>query len=97
MDNTITEAVVRRINTLRPSKPGVKAWAGALVGLGLVASGVILGPHLLSSTALQTVAAAPPVVEVSTPLQRDVDTRLQFLGSSRPSIKWSSGHRSAAR
>src|SRR3984957_14019796 len=80
MDNTITEAEVRRITTLRPSKPGVTAWAGALVGLGLVASGVILGPHLLSSTALQTAAAAPPVVEVSAPLQRDVDTRLQFLG-----------------
>jgi RND family efflux transporter MFP subunit len=80
MDNIINEAEVRRITTLRPSKPGVKAWAGALVGLGLVASSVIFGPHLLSSTALQTAAVAPPAVEVSTPLQQDVATRLQFLG-----------------
>jgi RND family efflux transporter MFP subunit len=80
MDNIINDAEVRRITTLRPSKPGVKAWAGALVGLGLVAGGVIFGPHLLSSTALQTAAAAPPAVEVSTPLQQDVATRLQFLG-----------------
>jgi RND family efflux transporter MFP subunit len=80
MDNIITEAEVRRVTTSRPNKPGIKAWAGALVGLGLVAGGVILGPHLLSSTALQTAAVAPPVVEVSTPLQQDVAMQLQFLG-----------------
>jgi RND family efflux transporter MFP subunit len=80
MDNIINEAEIRRITNPRPSKPGVKAWAGALVGLGLVAGGVIFGPHLLSSTALQTAAVAPPAVEVSTPLQQVVATRLQFLG-----------------
>ena len=80
MDNIFTEIEVRRPSGPRPSKPGVKAWAGALVGLGLVAGAVIFGPHLLSSTALQTAAVAPPAVEVSTPLQQDVATRLQFLG-----------------
>src|ERR1700693_6497320 len=80
MEKIIADAEVRRINPPRPSKPGVKAWAGALVGLGVVAGGLILGPHLLSSAALQTAAVAPPVVEVSTPLQQDVATRLQFLG-----------------
>jgi RND family efflux transporter MFP subunit len=64
----------------RSSKPGVKAWAGSLVALGLVAGGGIIGPRLLEPSAG---AAAPPLtpsVDVSAPLQRDVDTRLQFLG-----------------
>ena len=80
MDNIITEAKARRSTPPRLSKPGIKAWAGALVGLGLVASGVIFGPHLLSSTAMQTATMTPPAVTVSAPLQQDVATRLQFLG-----------------
>ena len=80
MDNIITEAKARRSTPPRLSKPGIKAWAGALVGLGLVASGVIFGPHLLSSTAMQTATMTPTAVTVSAPLQQDVATRLQFLG-----------------
>jgi RND family efflux transporter MFP subunit len=64
----------------RSTKPGVKAWAGSLVALGLVAGGVIAGPRLLSPAAGPAAAALPPSVAVSAPLQRDVDTRLQFLG-----------------
>jgi RND family efflux transporter MFP subunit len=80
MDNIVTKAEITKFSTRRPGKPGVKAWAGALVGLGLVAGGVVAGPHLLSSTALQTAVVAPPLVAVSTPLQQDINTRLQFLG-----------------
>lgn len=64
----------------RPSKPGVKAWAGSLIALGLVAGGVIAGPRLLAPPVDQAAVVTPPVVAVSVPLQRDVDTRLQFLG-----------------
>src|ERR1700751_2329927 len=80
MDAICTEIEVRPINAQRSYKPGAKAWGVSLIALGLVAGGVIFGPHLLSSTALQTAAVAPPVVEVSTPLEQDVATRLQFLG-----------------
>jgi RND family efflux transporter MFP subunit len=64
----------------RSMKPGIKAWAGSLVALGLVAGGVITGPRLLASSAGVAAPALPPSVAVSAPLQRDVDTRLQFLG-----------------
>jgi RND family efflux transporter MFP subunit len=80
MDGICTEIEVRPITAQRSYKPGAKAWGVSLIALGLIAGGVIFGPHLLSSTALQTAAVAPPAVEVSTPLQQDVATRLQFLG-----------------
>jgi RND family efflux transporter MFP subunit len=80
MDNISTEIEARRLTAPRPSKPGVKAWAGSLIALGLVAGGVIAGPRLLAPSADQAAVVTPPVVAVSVPLQRDVDTRLQFLG-----------------
>src|SRR3984893_17820478 len=80
MDNISTEIDARRLTAPRPSKPGVKAWAGSLIALGLVAGGVVAGPRLLAPSADQAAVVAPPVVTVSAPLQRDVDTRLQFLG-----------------
>src|SRR5438552_19172650 len=80
MDNISTEIEARRLTAPRPSKPGVKAWAGSLIALGLVAGGVIAGPRLLAPSADQAAVVTAPVVAVSVPLQRDVDTRLQFLG-----------------
>src|SRR6201984_1548949 len=80
MDNIFTEVEVRKLSAPRPSKPGVKAWAGSLVALGLIAAGVIAGPRLLAPSADQAAVVAPPVVTVSAPIQQDVDTRLQFLG-----------------
>src|SRR3981189_1153788 len=80
MDNISTQIEARRLTAPRPSKPGVKAWAGSLIALGLIAGGVIAGPRLLAPSADQAAVVTPPVVAVSVPLQRDVDTRLQFLG-----------------
>src|ERR1700746_614457 len=80
MDNISTQIDARRLIAPRPSKPGVKAWAGSLIALGLVAGGVIAGPRLLAPSAEQAAVVTPPVVAVSVPLQRDVGTRLQFLG-----------------
>src|SRR5580693_10162256 len=80
MDNISTEIEARRLTAPSPSKPGVKAWAGSLIALGLVAGGVVAGPRLLAPSADQAAVVTPPVVAVSVPLQRDVDTRLQFLG-----------------
>src|SRR5882672_4082272 len=80
MDNISTQIEARRLTAPRPSKPGIKAWAGSLISLGLVAGGVIAGPQLLATPTAPAAAAAPPSVAVSAPLQRDVDGRLQFLG-----------------
>jgi RND family efflux transporter MFP subunit len=64
----------------RPYKPSIKAWAGALIALGVVAGAVIAGPRLLASTAIPAAVPAPASVAVSAPLQRDIASRLQFLG-----------------
>jgi RND family efflux transporter MFP subunit len=63
-----------------PYKPGSAAWLGSLVALGIVTAGVVVGPRLLTPSADRVAAVAPPVVAVSAPLQRDIDSRLQFLG-----------------
>src|SRR6266403_244180 len=75
MDNISTEIDARRLTAPRPSKPVVKAWAGSLI-----ARGVLAGPRLLAPSADQAAVVTPPVVAVSVPLQRNVDTRLKFLG-----------------
>src|SRR3984957_6653213 len=64
----------------RRPRSGIKAWIGALMALGLVAGGVIAGPHLLAPSAGTVAAALPPNVTVSAPLQRDVDQQREFLG-----------------
>src|ERR1700756_3589228 len=63
-----------------PYKPGSAAWLGSLAALGIVTAGVVVGPRLLAPSADQAAAGAPPAVAVSAPLQRDVGTRLKFLG-----------------
>jgi multidrug efflux system membrane fusion protein len=61
-------------------KASAKVWAGSAVALSILAGAVIAGPHLLAPSTNHAVAPPLPVVTVSTPLQRGVDTRLQFLG-----------------
>jgi RND family efflux transporter MFP subunit len=51
-----------------------------MVALGIVAAGVVAGPRLLTSSATQVAAVAPPVVAVSAPLNQDVNKRVEFLG-----------------
>src|SRR3981081_4536349 len=87
MDNISTEIEAGRLTAPRPSKPGVKAWAGSLIALGLVGGGLTGGPRLLAPSADQAAVVTPPVVAVSVPLQRDVYTRRQFLGQFSPVTK----------
>ncbi len=92
MGTIVTEIEARRSSTEvepemtqraavpRSAKPGVKAWAVSLIALGAVAGGVIAGPRLLMPAAGAAAAAPPPSVAGSAPLQRDVASRLEFLG-----------------
>jgi membrane fusion protein, multidrug efflux system len=61
-------------------KSTVTAWAASVAVLGLVAVGVVEGPRLLASPVDEAMSAPPPVVSVTTPLQRNLATRAQFLG-----------------
>ena len=80
MANAFTHPEAGSLTRLGLYKPGAVAWLGSLAVLGIVTAGVVAGPRLLAPSADQAAAVAPPAVAVSTPLQRDVDTRLQFLG-----------------
>jgi membrane fusion protein, multidrug efflux system len=80
MPEGVTHRDAGSITGQHSTKPGVRAWGVSLVALGLVAGGVIAGPRLLAPSAGPAAPPSPPNVAVSAPLQRDVDTRLQFLG-----------------
>jgi RND family efflux transporter MFP subunit len=60
------------------------AWAASVALLSLVAAGVIEGPRLLASPPAEVMAASPPVVSVTVPVQRNLATRVQFLGQFSP-------------
>jgi membrane fusion protein, multidrug efflux system len=69
---------IKTITTHHSVKPGVKVWAG----VGFVVAGLLLaGAAKMHSTAQPSaVPAALAQVGVSTPLERDLDTRASFLG-----------------
>ena len=80
MSDVLTHRHAGAVSGQHSTKPGFKAWGVSLIALGLVAGGVIAGPQLLASTAAPAAPAAPPSVAVSAPAQRDVASRLEFLG-----------------
>jgi multidrug efflux pump subunit AcrA (membrane-fusion protein) len=66
------------IDTPHPLKPGVKVWAG----VGAVVAGLVLAGAAKIHGGAHPNAPAPALasVSVSTPLQRDLDTQVSFLG-----------------
>jgi multidrug efflux system membrane fusion protein len=80
MADTFPHPEIASITCRGPYKPGPVAWLGSLAALGIITAGIVVGPRLVAASADQAKAAPPPVVTVSAPLQRDVDTRLRFLG-----------------
>ena len=62
------------------AKSIVTTWAISVAVLSLVAAGVVEGPRLLGSPPAEVMAASPPAVSVTVPVQRILATRVQFLG-----------------
>jgi membrane fusion protein, multidrug efflux system len=80
MKAAFTQSSPRSLTRSVAGKPGARAWAGSAAALAILAGAVIGGPHLLAPRNEQAARAPLPVVTVSTPLQRNVDSTLQFLG-----------------
>jgi RND family efflux transporter MFP subunit len=80
MSDVLPDRDIGPITSQRPRRPSVKVWGVSLAALGLVAAGVLAGPRLLATPAGSAATAPPPSVAVSMPVQRDVNTRLQFVG-----------------
>ena len=79
MVTQIDETSVATILSRRPARSSRPVW----IGSSLIVAGVVLafavGPRSGNATA-GSGPAEPPAVGVSTPLQRDLDTQLSFLG-----------------
>jgi multidrug efflux system membrane fusion protein len=80
MSDVLPDRHIGPTTSQRPRRPSVKVWGVSLAALGLVAAGVLAGPRLLATPAGSAATTPPPSVAVSMPVQRDVNTRLQFVG-----------------
>ncbi len=74
----------RTQNLRTPRKSHVGVIAGAVVLIGLAVGAAYFGPHLTSlvtgSAKTTPAASAPAAVVVSTPIVKDIEPQLQFLG-----------------
>src|SRR6202035_5909958 len=82
MSESTTQARVTDFPDRRSSRKTVtnmKAWLGTAVALGILGTGVILGPSYLSHSA-KAPAPLAPTVAVSIPAEQNIERRLLFLG-----------------
>lgn len=63
---------------------GPKFWVGAAVIAGLVTCAIVFGSRFVGRSTVQAALPSAPIVTVSEPLRRDLDSRLQFLGQFSP-------------
>jgi len=80
MRDATIESVASPITGGPSSKPGVKFWVGAALVLAIVAGAIVFGPRFFARRADHSTPSSPLIVNVSVPLQRELETRLQFLG-----------------
>ncbi len=53
---------------------------GAVVTMAVIAGAIFLGPRLTTKSSGHAIAPPPLTVDVSVPVEREIGTRLQFLG-----------------
>lgn len=63
---------------------GPKFWVGAAAITGLVTCAIVFGSRFVGRSTVQAAPPSAPVVTVSEPLRRDLDSRLEFLGQFSP-------------
>src|SRR5258708_34955517 len=79
MKNEFTHPDAEPLTIERSSGRGARIFVASGVALAAIAA-VIAASHVLAPSVDQAVAAAPPSVGVSVPLQREVEGRRDFLG-----------------
>lgn len=75
------------VSVSRSRRARFKTWSLAFASLAVAAGIVIVGPAVLAPGSKHAAAPPPPLVTVSVPLQRNVDTNLEFLGQFSPMQK----------
>ena len=66
------------------NRRGAKLWVGIAAFAGVATCAIFFGPRLLGRSTVQAAPPSLPVVTVSEPLRRDLDSRLHFLGQFSP-------------
>lgn len=80
MTNTTNQQGSEPLSGQSPNRRGAKFWVGAVAFAGVATCALLFGPRLLGRSTVQAAPPSLPVVTVSEPLRRDLDSRLQFLG-----------------
>ena len=80
MNNAFTQPETETFPEQRTAKPGIKVWVGLAVTIAIFIGGLITAPRFLGQARERAAAPSLAAVTVSTPLQRDIEPRLQFLG-----------------
>jgi RND family efflux transporter MFP subunit len=82
--DAITELQDRPSTDHSEKQRGGRSWIVPVVALVIAAAVIALGVHFFNEPTKSAAASSPPIVTVSEPLQRDLDSRLQFLGQFSP-------------
>lgn len=80
MDNSFEHVETERVVNDAPASAANRSRAGLAIGAALLAAGAAAAFHLHQSSPTQAVVPPAPSVAVSSPLQRNVEDRLGFLG-----------------
>jgi len=80
MENRINQLEAGSAPRQRPARLGVKTWIISAAILAVVTTAGVVGLHLTGSSAAPATAPAAPPVAFSAPLQRELASRLGFLG-----------------
>jgi len=66
------------------NRRGPKFWIGTVAIVAVITITIVVGVRFFGRGTVQAAPPNPPVVTVSEPLKRDLDSRLQFLGQFSP-------------
>lgn len=84
MTNRIDQPEPEALSGPPLNRRGAKSWIGAVAIVAVITVAIVLGGRFFGRGIVQAAPPNPPVVTVSEPLQRELDSRLQFLGQFSP-------------
>jgi RND family efflux transporter MFP subunit len=84
MTNRMDQSEPEALNSPPLNRRGAKFWIGAAALAAVFTVAIVVAVRFFDRATAQAAPPNPPVVTVSQPLQRELDSRLQFLGQFSP-------------
>jgi len=84
MTNRIDQLEPEALTGLPLNRRGAKFWISVVAIVAVITVAIVVGVRFFGRATVQAAPPSAPVVTVSQPLQRELDSRLQFLGQFSP-------------